>query len=171
MPSLRKTAARIERCLERAILICAAVALGAIVVLTGCDVIGRYLFSRPIVGAGEITEILLVITVFGAFPTLAARAGHLRVDVLEAVMGPKCCTVLETLADIVIGLALLALSYALFVKAADIADFDGMTQTIGIRLAPVAYFLAVVMAASGVLHLMHAIWRPAGSAQRLEGVE
>ena len=58
--------------------------LGAMVVLTFVDVLGRRLFNTPVFGANDITEHLMALIVFAGLPLLTARRGHLSIDLFDA---------------------------------------------------------------------------------------
>ncbi|MBN2060792.1 MAG: TRAP transporter small permease [Deltaproteobacteria bacterium] len=57
--------------------------------LTVSDVILRYLFNRPIVGAFELTEFMMVIFVVFAFVTCAIQKGHVAIDLIMSKMPSK----------------------------------------------------------------------------------
>ena len=48
------------------------------------DVIGRYAFNRPFVGAFDAVELMMVILVFFGIAYCASLDGHVRVDVLHS---------------------------------------------------------------------------------------
>jgi TRAP-type C4-dicarboxylate transport system permease small subunit len=64
------------------------ITLSAIVLVTSADVIGRYCFNTPIIGANELLE--LSMAVFGGFAIVhtTTRRGHISVD-LFFVMFPR----------------------------------------------------------------------------------
>jgi TRAP-type transport system small permease protein len=69
-----------------AIELLAGVLLIALMVVTGVDVIGRYILTAPLPGAFEMTEILLVALVFAALPLVSREGGHIEVDLLVAFL-------------------------------------------------------------------------------------
>lgn len=62
----------------------AAVALFLLMCLTCIDVVGRYFFSRPLIGATELTEIGLSFVIFAAMPVITWRGGHIVVDLIDS---------------------------------------------------------------------------------------
>jgi TRAP-type C4-dicarboxylate transport system permease small subunit len=50
--------------------------------LTVVDVIGRYVFNSPILGAFEMTEFLVLITVFSFLGYAQAQKSHVTVDII-----------------------------------------------------------------------------------------
>jgi len=69
--------------------IIAASGLFLLMLLTVVDVGGRYLFNDAVDGAVEITQIGLAIIVFAEMPVVTWRGGHILVDLLDHIMGPK----------------------------------------------------------------------------------
>jgi len=55
--------------------------LAVMMLLTTVDVIGRYFFSRPITGAYELTEFMMVIVVFLGLAYTAIKKGHAAIEV------------------------------------------------------------------------------------------
>jgi TRAP-type C4-dicarboxylate transport system permease small subunit len=51
-------------------------------VLTVCDVIGRYVFNSPITGAYEVTETMMVTVVFFFIAFTQAEKAHIAVDLV-----------------------------------------------------------------------------------------
>ncbi len=73
------------RLADRASLFLASVAamiLLLLVVLTVVDVIGRYFFSSPVVGAVELVRICMAGIIFFSFPLMFLRNDHIIVDLL-----------------------------------------------------------------------------------------
>lgn len=52
------------------------------------DVVGRY-FGAPLIGAQDISEMALVLVVFGGMALCDKLGGHIAVDILERVLPPR----------------------------------------------------------------------------------
>lgn len=82
---MRKIVAKMERLVDSASLFCAglaAVMLLVLVVLTCIDVIGRYFFNSPLVGAVELVQICMGLIIFLSFPLMFFRDDHINVDLI-----------------------------------------------------------------------------------------
>ena len=55
-------------------------ALAAMMLLSTADVIGRYFFNSPVLGAYEVTEYLMLIMVFSFLPLAQSEKVHINVD-------------------------------------------------------------------------------------------
>ncbi len=58
------------------------IALAAMMLLTTADVIGRYFFNTPVLGAYEITEYLMLIMVFSFLAAAQSSKVHINVDIV-----------------------------------------------------------------------------------------
>ncbi len=78
--------------------------LAAMMVLTAADVVLRYLFSRPVTGAMELTEYMMAIVVSFGLAYTGVHKGHVSVDLVISQLTPrgqaliKCITLLLSLA-------------------------------------------------------------------------
>jgi TRAP-type C4-dicarboxylate transport system permease small subunit len=57
-------------------------AIAAMMLLTTADVIGRYFFNAPVLGAYEITEYLMLIMVFSFLAVAQSQKAHISVDIV-----------------------------------------------------------------------------------------
>jgi TRAP-type transport system small permease protein len=57
------------------------IALAGMMFLTTADVIGRYFFNAPVLGAFEITEYLMLIMIFSFLAFAQSQKAHITVDI------------------------------------------------------------------------------------------
>lgn len=77
----------------------------ALMLITGIDVIGRYLFHRPLVGAFEMTELALALMVLFGWGYNQAIKGHIDIDLLYKRLPLSVQTILDFLTPL-LGLSL-----------------------------------------------------------------
>ncbi len=77
-----------------------SVVIFAMISLTFVDVIMRYVFSRPISAAFEITEVLLIIAVFLTVAHTHNQKGHITVDIFSARLGKGGFWVLDFITNL-----------------------------------------------------------------------
>jgi TRAP-type C4-dicarboxylate transport system permease small subunit len=87
-----------------------AVVVFALMLITGIDVIGRYVFHRPLVGAFELSELALAILVLFGWGYNQAIKGHVDIDLLYNRLPHS----IQTFVDFLI--SLLGLSLFVFVS-------------------------------------------------------
>jgi TRAP-type C4-dicarboxylate transport system permease small subunit len=74
---------------SKILLIVGAVSLMIIMLLTAADVIMRYVFNRPIIGAFDMTQYLMVVVFAFALPYCTLKKGHINVDILTSHLSGK----------------------------------------------------------------------------------
>lgn len=94
-------------------------ALGLIVevVVVLIDVTGRY-FGAPLTGAQDITQMTLVIVVFGGMALCDRLGGHISVDVLEPVLPRAVLWLGDVIAPLVGAAVFIAIAVAVWDSAA-----------------------------------------------------
>jgi TRAP-type C4-dicarboxylate transport system permease small subunit len=146
--------------LDRVLGAAAAILLFGLMTLTTADVIGRYIFNWPLRGAFEITELLLLTLIFAGLP-LASRADeHVTLDFIDMALGEKGRLLLRRLIDLLCGMLILALAWRVWIKAGKIAGYGDTTEVLRLPVAPFVYFMAVMVAVTGVVHMVKVIFPP-----------
>lgn len=146
--------------LDRALGAAAAILLFGLMALTTVDVIGRYFFNRPLRGAFEVTELLLLTLIFAGLP-LASRAGeHVTLDFVDQLLGPKGGSLLGRAVDLLCGVIVLGLAWRVWVKAGKIAGYGDTTDVLRLPVAPFVYFMTLMVALTGIVHLARVILPP-----------
>jgi TRAP-type C4-dicarboxylate transport system permease small subunit len=139
--------------LDRALGAAAAVLLFGLMGLTAADVVGRYVFNWPLRGAFEVTELLLLALIFAGLP-LAARADeHVTLDFIDMALGASGRLLLRRVVNLVCGLLILGLAWRVWIKAGKIAGYGDTTEVLRLPVGPFVYFMAVMVAVTGIVHL------------------
>ncbi len=151
--------------LNRALGVVAAVLLFLMMVLTFADVFGRYLFSRPIPGAFEVTEVMMGVLIFAGLPLISARDGHVSVNLIDSFLGPRLRRAQAVAANLVGGVALATVAYMLWIKGGQVADYGDATAYLGIPMAPVLYVMSVLSALTVVVFAVNALRHTVGGIE------
>ncbi|HUL23540.1 MAG TPA: TRAP transporter small permease [Thermodesulfobacteriota bacterium] len=77
------------------------VVLGVMVLLTVADVVLRLFLDRPIRGALEIVEFLMVIVVFSAIAYTGLLKGHIVIQILPSRLPERPRAILDSIADLI----------------------------------------------------------------------
>ena len=144
---------RLETVLQRVLGALAAVILFAMMMLTAVDVIGRYLFSRPVNGGFEVTEILLAALIYCGLPLVSARREHIVIDTFDPFFSPGFKRALDVIAEILCTIAFGGTAVLIFQRAERIASYGDTTSVLKLPLAPFAYIVAVMIAITALIHL------------------
>ena len=140
--------------LDRALGAAAAVLLFGLMLLTTADVIGRYLFNWPLRGAFEITELSLLALIFAGLPLASRTDEHVTLDFIDAALGASGRRLLRRLVDLVCGIIILGLAWRVWIKAGKIAGYGDTTEVLRIPVSPFVYFMAAMVAITGIIHLV-----------------
>lgn len=71
--------------------------VGVLTCLTVADVLGRYLFRRPVLGTTELTEYMMTVIVFLALAWCAVKKRHIMVDIIITRLAPRVRAVLSSI--------------------------------------------------------------------------
>ncbi|HEV8533635.1 MAG TPA: TRAP transporter small permease [Methylomirabilota bacterium] len=137
----------------------AAAILFAMMALTVVDVVARYVFSRPLRGAFEITELMLLVLIFAGLPLVSFADEHAVMDFIDRLLGPRSQGWLERFVQLVNGAFMLLLTWLVWRKADRIWAYRDATDVLRIVYGPFVYFMAVTLALAGVIHLYKVIER------------
>lgn len=138
------------RAASAVLLAVAGLLLLAMMGLTVIDVAGRYVFSAPVNGAFEATQVMLALTIFAGLPLVTARGEHVAVRIAIEPLPAAVQLVFDRLADLVSALLLAGAAYLLYRRGVVLGRFGDATMILGIPLSPVAYTLAALAAIAAI---------------------
>jgi TRAP-type C4-dicarboxylate transport system permease small subunit len=142
-----------KKLLETACGLLSGAALFAIMALTFFDVGGRKIISQSIPGSLELTELLMVVVIFGALPLVSLRGEHVVFDSLDSMLPAAVRRVQGILVHSLIGVALIALGYLMFKTGQQFAINGDNTAQLKIDKAPFIYGMGLLSAITGLVHL------------------
>lgn len=145
------------------------IALFAIMALTFFDVLGRKLLSNSIPGSLEVTELLMVVVIFGALPLVSARGEHVEFDSLDPYL-PRWLRKAQALfVHLLCAAVLLGLGWLMWRSGGQFLETGETTAQLKILKAPFLYGMGVLCAITGAVHLM-LIVQPSPDRAEGEGV-
>jgi TRAP-type transport system small permease protein len=138
----------------------AALTLFAIMLLTLVDVTGRKFFSHSLPGALELTELLMVTVIFAALPLVSLRSEHVVFDSLDRWLPAWALRWQQALVNLLCAALLAGLSFVMWQKAVQMAEFGDTTAQLKLTLAPFVQGMSVLLGITAAVHLL-LVWRPA----------
>jgi len=111
--------------------------------LTLVDVMGRYLFSTPVSGAFEVTELMLATVIFLGLPLITAEDGHIAVDILDSSLSKRVRAVQHWLIAVINVLAFSIFSWMLWKHAFKVLRYEDTTAVLQIPYAWLAFLIAI----------------------------
>jgi TRAP-type C4-dicarboxylate transport system permease small subunit len=144
---------------EEGLGVAASAILFAMMLLTFVDVIARYVFNRPVRGAFELTELMLVVLIFAGLPLVSYADGHVTMDFIDRLLRPELRSRLERGVHAVTAAIMTLLAWLVWLKADRIWGYRDATDVLRIVYGPFVYFMAVMIAATALIHLGKAFRR------------
>jgi len=148
-----------ERRADALLGVVASAVLFAMMLLTVVDVVARYVFSRPLRGAFEVTELMLLVLIFAGLPLVSFSNEHAVMDFIDRVLGPRSQLRLERGVQLVNALFMFLLTWLVWRKADRIWAYGDTSDVLRILYGPFVYFMAVTLALAGLIHLYRVIER------------
>ena len=134
--------------------------------LTFFDVLGRKFADNSIPGSLEVTELLMVVVIFGALPLVSERGEHVEFDSLDPYLPAWVRKVQSVVVHMLCAAVLLALGWLMWRTGNQFLETGETTAQLKILKAPFLYGMGVLCAATGVIHLLLIAQPP---AERVEG--
>ena len=131
----------------------ASVLLTLMMVLTFADVMARYLLNRPIRGAFEITELTLLVLIFAGLPLVSHADEHVTMDFIDRILPPALLRALVRVVHAACAAVMFFLTWQVWLKAGKIASYGDTTDVLRITVGPFVYFMALMIALTGLIHL------------------
>ncbi|MEE2782617.1 MAG: TRAP transporter small permease [Pseudomonadota bacterium] len=119
------------------------------------DVLGRYFFSQPLLGATEVIKNSVVSITFLQLPLAIYRGGMIRSTILYDVLGPNWQRVLRTFANLLgllffVGTAFSAWGPAL--EALEVSEYEG-EGALRVPTYPVRFLVVVTSVFTAYVYL------------------
>lgn len=138
---------------------CAALVLFALMAITLVDVTGRYLFSAPLSGAFEVTEMMLAALIFLGLPLVTAKGGHVAVDLLDALLPAWLRAVQSLLIDLINVLAFGIFAWVLWELAFKTYRYEDTTSVLEIPYAGLVFMMAFTTSVSTLVLTLKLLYR------------
>jgi TRAP-type C4-dicarboxylate transport system permease small subunit len=158
----------VNKFLDQLCSLISGLALFAIMVLTFFDVTGRKILDNSIPGSLELTELLMVVVIFGALPLVSRKAEHVVFDSLDSFWPKGFVKFQKALVNFLCSMALLALGWLMISTGIDFASFGETTAQLKISKAPFIMGMGFMCGLAGIVHLI-LVFNPLGEDEESEG--
>jgi TRAP-type C4-dicarboxylate transport system permease small subunit len=150
---MKRPAHQWERRTDAVLGIAASAILFCMMLLTFVDVVARYVFNRPLRGAFEITELMLLVLIFAGLPLVTHAEEHVTMDFIDRLLGFRGRDLLERAVQVLCAVLMFLLTWLMWRKAGTIAAYGDTTDVLKILVGPFVYFMAAMIALAGLIHL------------------
>jgi TRAP-type transport system small permease protein len=148
-----------QRRAEAVLGVAASAILLGMMALTVVDVIARYVFNRPLRGAFEVTELLLLVLIFAGLPLVSLAEEHAVMDFVDRVLDRRGRRALVRAVEAVSAAFMGLLAWLTWLKADRIWAYRDATDVLRIVYGPFVYFMALTLALAAVIHLYKVVER------------
>ena len=145
---------RWERRVDAVLGVAASAILMAMMLLTFVDVVGRYLFNRPVPGGFEVTELGLLVLIFAGLPLVSHADEHVTMDFIDRLLPAAVLRALARVVHALCAALMFFLTWQVWIKAGRIAGYGDTTDVLRIVVGPFVYFMAVMVALTGLVHVV-----------------
>jgi len=142
-----------ERSADAVLGIAASILLFGMMLLTFADVVARYLLNRPIRGAFEITELTLLVLIFAGLPLVSHADEHVTMDFIDRILPHAARRALIRVVHAFCAALMFFLTWQVWIKAGRISSYGDTTDVLRITVGPFVYFMALMIALTGLVHL------------------
>ena len=133
--------------------IAASALLLLMMLLTFADVVARYLVNIPIRGGFELTELTLLVLIFAGLPLVSRADEHVTMDFIDRILPPRARDAWIGVMHAVCAAIMFFLGWQVWIKATRIAEYADTTDVLRITIGPFVYFMAVMIALTGAVHV------------------
>ena len=120
-----------------------ALALFAMMVITTADVVGRYLFNKPILGVFELTEFLVLIVIFSFLAYTQSHKGHVAVDLLVLLFPKRLQLYIELFNHTICLLLMVLITWMGIVKALELMEIGETSPNLLVPNYPFVFYLVL----------------------------
>jgi TRAP-type C4-dicarboxylate transport system permease small subunit len=142
-----------ERKADAVLGIAASALLLCLMLVTFVDVVARYLFNRPIRGAFELTELILLVLIFAGLPLVSHADEHVTMDFIDRMLPARAVPVLIRVAHGLVAAVFFFLTWQVLIKAGRIAGYGDTTDVLRIPVGPFVYFMAAMIGLTALVHV------------------
>ncbi|HYR36536.1 MAG TPA: TRAP transporter small permease [Burkholderiales bacterium] len=142
-----------ERRADAVLGLAASALLLGMMALTFVDVVARYLFNRPIRGAFEITELVLLVLIFAGLPLVSHGDEHVTMDFIDRMLPARAVPVLIRVVHALVAALFFFLTWQMIIKANRIAGYGDTTDVLRIPVGPFVYFMAAMILLTALVHV------------------
>jgi TRAP-type C4-dicarboxylate transport system permease small subunit len=123
----------------------------ALALLTLADVLGRYVFNVSLVGAVELTEMLMVGVIFTGVVLATQAREHVVVDLVPMPFGRTGKRVMHAASQALAAGISALLGMVTWSRALSALDYGDQTTMLGLPLAPTVFFMSIMLFVNAVV--------------------
>ncbi len=125
--------------------------------MTMADVLLRKLTNTTIIGAGEITEMMMAVVVFCSLAQCQVEEGHIRIDLIMRKAGPRIQSVVDMVTQFLCFGLFCLVTWSTFIHAMEIMEWEEVSIDLAIPIYPFVFIAAIGSAMLALILLYKAM--------------
>lgn len=141
----------------KALSVLACVFLFMMMAVTFVDVLGRYLFLKPLPAAYEIVSLMMPAIIFLALPLSVLRNSHVTVDLLDGIIPPRIVEYRSIMLDLFGSVTMTLLAWRLAIRSSDQHRYEEVSDELFLDLWPFSAAMAVLCGITALVFVVR-LW-------------
>lgn len=137
-------------------------------IVTFADVLGRYLFLKPLPAAYEIVSLMMPAIIFLALPLSVLRNIHVTVDLLDSIIPPRVAEFRSVALDLFGSVTMALLAWRLAIRSWDQHRYEEVSDELFLELWPFSAAMAVLCTVTALVFVVR-LWLRLFGSHRISG--
>lgn len=134
----------------------AGVVLFAMMAMTCVDVVLRYFFHSPLSFTTDVTRLEMALVVFAVFPAISWFEEHICVDILDSFVPMGLVNLRQAAINLLAAIGFGFICERVWFIAERSASKGDLTEFSNIPIAPIYYFISILLGATTIALLLNA---------------
>ena len=135
----------------------AAAMVGMLMFLVFVDVVGRYLFNKPIFGAYELVEVLMGGLIFAGLPLVSRAQQHISVDFIATLLPKRLKPVQGIIVNLLCAVTAMVICWRIWMYGERLSRVHETTLELQIPRGMIAQAMAVMAAFTALAFFLN-VW-------------
>ena len=131
--------------------------VGILMFLVFIDVVGRYLFNKPIFGAYELVEVLMGSLIFAGLPLVSRAQQHISVDFVSNLLPDRLKPVQGLIVNLLCAVTAMVISWRIWAYGERLNRVNETTLELQIPRGIIAQTMAVMVALTALAFFLN-VW-------------
>lgn len=136
----------------------AGIALLGMMLVTTFDVIGRFFFNAPLLGAIELIQLMLAVVIFCSFPVVCWKEEHIAVDLLDQWVPAWVVPWRQILINGICTFALYVMADRIWAFAGRSMSYGDVTEFLRIPVGYLIYLMSLMAWIAAAFTLVRALF-------------
>jgi TRAP-type C4-dicarboxylate transport system permease small subunit len=143
--------------INRSLSLAAGGMVGILMFLVFADVVGRYIFNKPIFGAYELVEVLMGWIIFAGMPLVSRAQQHISVDFVSGFLPQRLKPIQGIVVNFICSATALVMAWRIWLYGERLIRVKETTMELQIPRGMIAQIMAIMLALAGLAFFLN-VW-------------